>query len=142
MTLTRRLENSQLIDSHDVTSLLGYPSLAHERIGLIFHSTEFSTTIVMGFCDILVWCPAKHVRPFCGYCKKFLFPPGDHRESIKHKKALEWAMHNGTAWAANWVQRPCHRPQMCMDESQVRGLALAEPRSLAPTQGCADSQRK
>ena len=90
MTLTRRLENSQLIDSHDVTSLLGYPSLAHERIGLIFHSAEFSTTIVMGFCDILVWCPAKHVWPFCGYCQKFLFPPGNHRESIKHKKALEW----------------------------------------------------
>ena len=133
-----RLENSKI----DVTSLLGYPSLAHQGIGLNFHSTEFSTTIVMGFCDILVWCPAKHVWPFCGYCQKILLPPGNHRESIKHKKALEWARHNGTAWAANWAQRPCHRPQMCMDESQVRGLALAEPRSLAPTLGCADSQRK
>ena len=32
----------------------------------------------------------KYVWPACGCCAKFLFPPEDHRGSIKHVKKVRW----------------------------------------------------
>ena len=45
------------------TALQRYPSLADQCIGLIFHSAEFNEVIVMGFFDVLAWCPAQHIWP-------------------------------------------------------------------------------
>ena len=96
-----------------VMSLLRYPRLAEQGIGLLFHSMEFNKVIGMEFFDILVWCPAKHVWPYCLWCQKFLFPAEDHRASHRHRKALQRAQVNGIAWAVREVLgSQCIRPQL------------------------------
>ena len=94
------------------TALQCYPSLADQGIGLIFHSAQFNEVIVMELFDVLAWCPAKHIWPYCLYCQKFLFPAHGHRSSIKHQKALRWAVAAGPeATAAEILRRgPCLRP--------------------------------
>ena len=94
------------------TSLQCYPSLADQGIGLIFHSAQINEAIVMGFFDVLAWCPAKHIWPYCLYCQKFLFPAQGHRSSVKHQKALRRAMAAGPeVTAAEILHRgPCLRP--------------------------------
>ena len=68
------------------TALQCYPSLADQGIGLIFQSAEFNEVIVMGFFDVLAWCPAKHIWPYCLYCRKFLFPAQGHRGNVNTKR--------------------------------------------------------
>lgn len=94
------------------TALQCYPSLADQGIGLIFHSAEFNEVIVMGFFDVLAWCPARHIWPYCLSCQKFLFPAQGHRSSGKHQKALRRAMAAGPELTAAEVLRrgPCLRP--------------------------------
>ena len=69
--------------------------------------------IGMKFFDILVWCPAKHVWPYCSWCQKVVFPAEDHRASHRHQRALQRAQDNGIAWTVReMLSRHCHRPQL------------------------------
>ena len=96
-----------------VRSLLQYTRLAEQGIGLLFHIMDFNKVIGMKFFDILVWCPAKHVWPYCSWCQKVVFPAEDHRASHRHQRALQRAQDNGIAWTVReMLSRHCHRPQL------------------------------
>ena len=58
---------------------------------MVHQSTRYNHGMVrMGFCDVLKECPQWHWWPWCSCCRKFLFPPEDHRRSNDHNRRLGW----------------------------------------------------
>jgi len=67
-----------------------YAGLFHEQVW--FSSRTFGIEYFpLSQTDVLKWCPAKHVWPYCNACWKFHFPPtgpNSHANSRKHLRKL------------------------------------------------------
>ena len=91
-----QLEQFVMGSSHNFTVPTGIwlplPLLGGNAIMLIDTAPEPG---LMMECDVLKPCPAKQVWPWCAWCRKFLLPVMDHRNSKKHRSFRRQLMEKG-----------------------------------------------
>ena len=74
-------------------ALIMYSQLSQHQ--MIFHNAWNGDVVLMMECDVLKACPAKQVWPWCAWCRKFLLPVEDHRNSKKHQSFRRQLMEKG-----------------------------------------------
>ena len=74
-------------------ALIMYPRLTQYQ--MVFCSAWNGDVVLMMECDVLKPCAAKQVWPWCAWCRKFLLPVMDHRNSKKHRSFRRQLMEKG-----------------------------------------------